>query len=409
MPQHAVRAARRPAAAKKPAWLNDPLNYHDRGDIDFGSCSQTCFEQGDFFGLDDLFTEKPNVDERAGADLLATGSRGTRSTASASTPRKHVNAAFFRLWVPKIRAAARAAGVDGLPDLRRGDARTTPSSCPTYVRDRGLPSVLDFPFQDVATRLRGRHVGRERRSPTGSPTTTTSARRTASTPTPPTFLGNHDMGRAALQIRAGAAAASTATRCSQRVLLGYDLLYLLRGAPAVYYGDEVGMIGRGGDQAARQDMFPTQVADWQTRGARRLAADRQGLVVRRDDNPIEARAASSSARCATRIPALSTGSSIVALREGRACSSSAGSTWRRKRELRRRASTTGTPPASVTVTTSTPSATWSQLHGSPVPFAAPRSDAAGVLTVPVSATTAVLLEAQTADPEPRAGRSRSSS
>ena len=24
---------------KKPAWLNDPLNYHDRGNIDFGSCS----------------------------------------------------------------------------------------------------------------------------------------------------------------------------------------------------------------------------------------------------------------------------------------------------------------------------------------------------------------------------------
>ena len=28
-------------------------------------------------------------------------------------------------------------------------------------------------------------------------------------------------------------------------------------------------------------MFPTQVAEWQTRGARRLAADRDGLVVRR--------------------------------------------------------------------------------------------------------------------------------
>jgi len=48
---------------KKPAWLNDPLNYHDRGNIDFGSCSLTCFEQGDFFGLDDLFTEKPNVEK----------------------------------------------------------------------------------------------------------------------------------------------------------------------------------------------------------------------------------------------------------------------------------------------------------------------------------------------------------
>jgi len=46
---------------KKPAWLNDVTNYHDRGNIDFNSCSQVCFEQGDFFGLDDLFTEKPAV------------------------------------------------------------------------------------------------------------------------------------------------------------------------------------------------------------------------------------------------------------------------------------------------------------------------------------------------------------
>ena len=47
--------------AKKPAWLNDVTAYHDRGDIDFSSCSATCFEQGDFFGLDDLFTEQPRV------------------------------------------------------------------------------------------------------------------------------------------------------------------------------------------------------------------------------------------------------------------------------------------------------------------------------------------------------------
>jgi hypothetical protein len=46
---------------RKPGWLNDALNYHDRGNIDFGSCSTLCFEQGDFFGLDDLFSEKPNV------------------------------------------------------------------------------------------------------------------------------------------------------------------------------------------------------------------------------------------------------------------------------------------------------------------------------------------------------------
>ena len=57
------------STAKTPAWLNDPPNYHDRGDVDFASCSQTCLEQGDFFGLDDLFTEQPVVMQRPGGHL----------------------------------------------------------------------------------------------------------------------------------------------------------------------------------------------------------------------------------------------------------------------------------------------------------------------------------------------------
>ena len=66
---------------------------------------RTCFEQGDFFGLDDLFTEKPNVHERARADLLAWITRFKVDGFRVDTA-KHVNAAFFKLWVPKIRAAA---------------------------------------------------------------------------------------------------------------------------------------------------------------------------------------------------------------------------------------------------------------------------------------------------------------
>ena len=46
---------------KKPAWLNDVTRYHNRGNITFDSCSPACFEQGDFFGLDDIFTEQPFV------------------------------------------------------------------------------------------------------------------------------------------------------------------------------------------------------------------------------------------------------------------------------------------------------------------------------------------------------------
>ena len=37
-------------------------------------------------------------------------------------------------------------------------------------------------------------------------------------------------------------------------------MYFSRGNPVVYYGDEQGFTGAGGDQAARQDMFASQVA-----------------------------------------------------------------------------------------------------------------------------------------------------
>ncbi len=48
----------------------------------------------------------------------------------------------------------------------------------------------------------------------------------------------------------------------QRVLLANAMMFLLRGVPVVYYGDEQGFVGHGIDQAARQDMFASQVASY---------------------------------------------------------------------------------------------------------------------------------------------------
>src|SRR5205085_2377806 len=174
-------------------------------------------------------------------------------------------------------------------------------------RDRGLPTVLDFPFQDAA-------VGFAAGSSTAEAVTNRIADddyfRTASgsAPTPPTFLGNHDMGRAALQI--GGRSHATGDALLAEVLLGYDLLYLLRGAPVVYYGEEVGMIGRGGDQQARQDMFPTKVAEWRTQ--ERLGSPPIGSGSSFDvtANPIEQQLRALDA-LRDAVPALSTGSTVV--------------------------------------------------------------------------------------------------
>jgi hypothetical protein len=45
--------------------------------------------------------------------------------------------------------------------------------------------------------------------------------------------------------------------------MAHALLFATRGNPAVYYGDEFGL-GGGGDQQARQDLFPTSVSQWKT-------------------------------------------------------------------------------------------------------------------------------------------------
>ena len=123
------------------------------------------------------------------------------------------------------------------------------------------------------------------------------------------------MGRAAQQIfQHGAGVSGDALL--QRTLLGYDLLYLLRGAPVVYYGDEVGMIGSGGDKAAREDMFPTQVPDWQTEPRVGSPPIGNGLVVRRHDNPIQARLRDAGDAAGRTTPRSRPGASIVRYAKG---------------------------------------------------------------------------------------------
>jgi glycosidase len=45
-------------------------------------------------------------------------------------------------------------------------------------------------------------------------------------------------------------------------MLAEAMLLTLRGVPTVYFGDEQGFVGKGGDQDARQDMFPSKVASY---------------------------------------------------------------------------------------------------------------------------------------------------
>ena len=67
----------------------------------------------------------------------------------------------------------------------------------------------------------------------------------------PTFLGNHDMGRIGFFIQRDNPGAGDAEWLA-RDRLAHELMYFSRGNPVIYYGDEQGFTGAGGDQVARQ-------------------------------------------------------------------------------------------------------------------------------------------------------------
>jgi glycosidase len=380
-PPHVASVPPAERDAKRPAWLNDPTNYHNRGNIGGASCSQECLELGDFFGLDDLLTEQPAV--VAGlADVYAEWIRRYKIDGFRIDTARHVNPEFFGLWVPRILEAARAAGV---PDFEIfGEAFVRDSvALSTFVRERGLPNVLDFPLQDPAVRFA---AGRGNGAAVASRLADDDyfALPSGVVHTPPTFLGNHDIGRAALNLLAVGPAAGSVLR---RVLLGYDLLYLLRGAPVVYYGDEVGIIGSGIDRAARQDMFPTQVAQW--RSDPRVGSAPIGTRSSFDavNHPISNRLRALAALRDAH-PVLATGATHVRATGRRVFAVSRVGLAERREYVA--VFNSGTRPARMTLRTATPSSTWLRLLGRGRTL---RSRADGSLTITVPAVSTLLLRA----------------
>jgi len=251
-----------PAESKKlknPAWLNDINNYHNVGDM--GSCwgVGNCTKLGDFYGLDDLATEKPVV-YKGWADVYGKwistyGISGFRVDTA-----RHVDDKFFKNWSPLIQAAANKSNIKDFTIFGEVFDYST-FNLMTYVRQNKIQTVLDFPFQAKATEYASGY------SNAGALTALfenddyyTSAQSSASNLI--TFLGNHDVGRAGYII--SSKRIQPADQLLPRTNLANALMYFSRGIPVVYYGDEVGMTGTnsGKDQFARQDMFATDIEIW---------------------------------------------------------------------------------------------------------------------------------------------------
>lgn len=235
------------ADLKVPAWLNDPTLYHNRGDSVWEGESVTF---GDFVGLDDLMTEHPTVVNGfvdVYQDWIDLGIDGFRIDTA-----KHVNFEFWEQWSTEVLDYAHASGN---PDFFMfGEVYDAdPQKLSPYVRETDMNSVLDFTFQSQAVSFAAGNSAKNLQSLFAGDDyyTTPDSSATAL----PTFLGNHDMGRVGYFLQSSDAPL-------QRDELAHELLFLTRGQPVVYYGDEQGFAGTGGDQSARQTLFPTQVAEY---------------------------------------------------------------------------------------------------------------------------------------------------
>jgi alpha-amylase len=238
--------------SKVPAWLNDVGLYHNRGDTTFsGENSQ----YGDFFGLDDLFTENPRVVDGM-IDIYKTWIRDFRIDGFRMDTMKHVDDAFWQRFAPVIGRYARSQGIRDFymfGEVAEDFSRPITSH---YMTHDDVQGVLDFPFQTAATHFAaGSAPTDELRDFFVDDDWYTDG--DSNVYNLPTFLGNHDRGRIGMFVR-NANPGATEAELLQRDELAHALMYLSRGNPVVYYGDEQGFTGAGGDQDARQDMFPSQ-------------------------------------------------------------------------------------------------------------------------------------------------------
>ncbi|WP_167300966.1 alpha-amylase family glycosyl hydrolase [Sphingomonas leidyi] len=291
-------------AAKHPAWLNDPIHYHNRGDSIFAGESST---MGDFVGLDDLMTEDPRVlagmIDIYGSWIDRFGVDGFRIDTA-----RHVNPEFWQGFVPAMLARARTRGI---PNFHIFGEVADPAAQAAHTIAAKLPSVLDFAFRqallDGVAGTKGTDVFEKLFDDD-----VLYARGFDTAITLPTFSGNHDNGRFAWFVRKAFPQASEA-EVLRRVLLSNALLLTLRGVPTIYAGDEQGFAGGANDVDAREDQFGSKVAQYT---ARKLVGSDASIATPRFDeaHPIF-REIAALARVRTATPALTRGRQLLRARE----------------------------------------------------------------------------------------------
>jgi glycosidase len=245
---------------KTPSWLNDIDVYHNQGDSHWAGESAI---RGDFVGLDDIDTNSEKV-VKGMTDIYKAIIDEFKPDGFRIDTVKHVNMEFWQSFSPALVAHAKKQGIENF--FMYGEVYSfEPELLSRFTAEGKLQSVLDFALQGVlektlvdqqgtdvlATLFAKDHLYQS----THSDIENTNANQLVN------FTGNHDMGRFAFLLKQSKHNYSEAEQI-QRNLLAHAMLYFSRGVPVIYYGDEQGFVGDGGDQASRQDMMPSKVASY---------------------------------------------------------------------------------------------------------------------------------------------------
>jgi neopullulanase len=250
---------------KRPAWLNDPRYYHNRGESTFEGESSI---KGDFAGLDAVDATNPRVVQGM-IEIFEQWITDFRIDGYRIDTARHVETEFWQAFIPAILEHAHAIGI---PHFYIFGEVYDPevATLARFTRYDRFPAVLDFAFQDAAAGVAaGRMPPRALAEVFAQDSLYARGAQTAAIL--PTFLGNHDMGRIGWFLRRDRPGISDA-EALRRSVLAHALMMFSRGVPTIYYGDEQGFAGEGGYGDARESMFPSRTEQY--RAVDQIGTDR---------------------------------------------------------------------------------------------------------------------------------------
>lgn len=239
---------------KTPSWLNDIKYYHNQGDSFWQGESSV---YGDFNGLDDIDTNNPEV--VAGMiDIFKDIVSEFKPDGFRIDTVKHVNIEFWQQFSPAIIEHAKTAGIPQF--FMFGEVYDhNPANLSQFTTTGKLQSVLDFALQstvyDVLIKQKGTNKLAELFAQDALYKDDDSSADELLT-----FVGNHDMGRFAYHVGEDENHQYSDDEKLTRTQLAHAMIYFSRGVPVIYYGDEQGFTGDGGDRKAREDMMPSKTA-----------------------------------------------------------------------------------------------------------------------------------------------------